>query len=116
MKKERQAVKDKEREGMMKTASSSVVRNSKGCGIGHPCALMEGSWEGRLGTAAVSFDAEPMLHSSNSYCRAHLPLPFPRKSTTELLLWKAGKEKLTLPDSSCTQGNGVLYILVNTGI
>ena len=59
----------------MKTASSSVVRNSKGCSIGHACALMEGGWEGRQCTAAVSFDAEPMLHSSNSYCIAHLPLP-----------------------------------------
>lgn len=59
----------------MKTASSSVVRNSEGCGIRHACALMEGGWEGRQGAAAVSFDAEPVLHSSNSYRVAHLPLP-----------------------------------------
>jgi len=75
---------------------------------------MEGGWEGRQGTATVLFDAEPMLHSSNSCCVAHLPPAFPRKATTELLLWKAGRETLTSPDSSCAQGNKILYILVNT--
>lgn len=114
MKEERQTVKDREREGMMKTASSSVVRNSEGCGIGCACALVEGGWEGSQSTAAVLFDAEPMLHSSNSHCAAHLLLSFPRKSTTELLLWKAGREKLTSPDSSCAPGNRILYLLVNT--
>lgn len=104
----------KDKEGMMKAASSSVVRNREDCSIRRACALMEGGWEGRQGTAAAPFDAEPMLHSSTGFCGAHLPLPLTRKSTTELLLWKSGRVKLTLPDSSYAQGNRILHILVNT--